>query len=465
MTDFALHPATRLDLATLGKLLADRPRVVLSPEARQQIEAGHTHLRTSYSSDTTPEPTTRLLAYACGTGEEVPAEVVQLLLLLKAHSLSNEHSGVQVAAVQRLLDFYNREMLPVVYQQGATSTEYQIPLAHLSLPLLGLGEVNFQGYRLQAADAMHLFSWSAVALEPGEDLALLSGTHFTLAYGVHTLLRAQRLAHAADVLGALSFEVLGGSRTPFDARLQALRPHTGQAFVAERLRNLLADSELPRPLSAAEQLPYSLCGIPQVHGAVRDALSHVAQVLETECNSITTNLAFFPTDELTLQGGNFHDQPLALVLDYLALTLAELGSMAERRTAQLLHHQPKLAGPASDLQPVQQLTFSLVGQNKQLCAPASLHTVYGSGLADYVSLGANAAIKAKQVLENTEQLFAIELLTAAQRLHTQRPARTTPALEQVLEAFAAKVNPDQPPLAPYLALQAALAFVRTYEWR
>jgi len=389
------------------------------------------------------------------------------MLLLKAQSLGHGHSGAQTATVQRLLDFYNREMLPVVYQQGSLGAGDQVPLAHLSLPLLGLGEVNFQGYRLQTADAMHLFSWAPVDLAPGEELALLTGTQFMLAYGVHTLLRAQRLAQAADVVGALSYAVFGGSQAPLDAQLIALRPHAGQVLVAERLRGLLTGGESPHQPSSAAQLPYSLRCLPQVHGASRDALTYAAQVLETECNSVTTDLAFFPAAETPLAGGNFHGQPLALTLDFMALAIAELGSISERRTAQLLSRQAAthLAAAAGLPLPEHTAAASIVSQNRQLYTPASLDNAYEAGVADHVSMGANAATKARRILENTEQVLAIELLTAAKAWRLQHPARTSPALEQVVADLAAKVAIESRAQAPYLALQATAAFVRTYAWQ
>ncbi|WP_324670921.1 aromatic amino acid ammonia-lyase [Hymenobacter sp. GOD-10R] len=466
MTDFALHPTTRLDLPTLNALLTDQRRVVLSPEAKQQLEAGAAYARAQFADDS-QTPASQLLAHACGMGEEVPTDLVRLMLMLKAQSLSYGHSGAQVATVQRLLDFYNREMLPVVYQQGSLGAGDQVPLAHLCLPLLGLGEVNFQGYRLQTADAMHLFSWPAVELAPGEHLALLTGTQFMLAYGVQALLRAQRLAQAADVIGALSYHVFGGDLVPFDARIHALRPHAGQTLVAERLRSLLADSVASPQPSSTEQLPYSFRCLPQVHGASRDALGYVAQVLEAECNSVTAGLAVFPHDEAILLSGNFHGQPLALALDFMALATAELGSISERRTAQLLSKQlgPSTMAESPSLLAPQYTAASLANQNKQFCSPASLDNAGTVGVADHVSMGANAALKARRVLENTEQVLAIELYTAAQALSSRRPVRTSSALEQIVAALAAKVDVETPSKAPYLALQATAAFVRTYAWQ
>ncbi|OUJ70548.1 HAL/PAL/TAL family ammonia-lyase [Hymenobacter crusticola] len=465
MTDFALDPTTHLDLTTLDALLTDQRRVVLSPAAQQQLAAGAAHARTQVTG-ASQASANQLLGYACGMGDEVPTELVRLMLLLKAQSLSYGRSGAQVATVQRLLDFYNREILPVVYQQGSLGAGDQVPLAHLSLPLLGLGEANFQGYRLQTADVMHLFSWTPVELAPGEDLALLTGTQFMLAYGVHTVLRAQRLAQAADVIGALSYHVVGGDLEPFDARVHSLRPHAGQTLVAERFRSLLATDKPAQQPSFTEPLPYSFRCLPQVHGASRDALRYVAQVLETECNSVTNDLATFPAEEASFSSGNFHGQPLALALDFMAVAVAELGSISERRSAQLLRRPLDASGGATSpaLLVPQHTAASLVSHNKQLCSPASLDNTGTGNVADHVSMGANAATKARRVLENAEQVLAIELYTAARVLSLQSAAPLPPMLQQLVTALAEKVDLASS-AAPSLALQATATFVRAYAWQ
>ena len=494
--DYALTPSTRLDLATLRHLLRDNPRLTLSAEARQRIEACYRYLHERLAHSDAPVPGINtgfgalchtsispadqgqlqinlLMSHACGTGAEVPPEVVRLMLLLKAQSLSYGYSGVQLTTVQRLLDCYNREILPVVYQQGSLGASGDLaPLAHLCLPLIGLGEVNYQGYRLAAADAFSLFSWAPLSLEAKEGLALLSGTQFMLAYGVHSLLRVQRLLDAADVLGALSLEAFDGRSEPFDERLHRLRPHAGQQLVARRIRALLRGSELQQQPKKAVQDPYSFRCLPQVHGASRDALTYVQQVLETECNSVTDNPNLFPDDDLILSGGNFHGQPLALALDMLAIATAELGSISERRTYQLLSGERGLPpllvaepGLSSGLMIPQYTAAGIVSENKQLCTPASVDSMAScNGQQDHVSMGANAATKALRVVTNVEQILAIELLTAAQALAFRRPARTSEALEQVLTAFQAKVPFVSRDRVLYPDLHAASAFVRTYEW-
>ncbi|SNC65088.1 histidine ammonia-lyase [Hymenobacter gelipurpurascens] len=495
--DHSLTPSARLDLDTLGHLLRTNATVVLSEEARQRIAACHSYLHARLEA--TPDApiygintgfgalcnkaiaaeqrqqlqVNLMMSHACGTGEEVPADLVRLMLLLKAQSLSYGHSGVQLSTVQRLLDFYNREMLPVVYQQGSLGASGDLaPLAHLCLPLLGLGEVNYMGYRLSATDAMSLFSWAPLTLQAKEGLALLNGTQFMLAYAVHCLLRVQRLLNAADVIGALSLEAFGGRAEPFDERLHLIRPHAGQLTVAQRVRELLVQSELQEQPRLAVQDPYSFRCMPQVHGASRDALAYVQQVVETECNSVTDNPNIFPDDDAILSGGNFHGQPLALALDMLAIATAELGSISERRTYQLISGQRGLPpflvaepGLNSGFMIPQYTAAGIVSQNKQLCTPASVDSIVSSnGQEDHVSMGANAATKARRVVENVEQLLGIELLNAAQALAFRRPARTSEALEQVVTAFREKVPFVSQDRVLYPDLHAAAAFVRTYQW-
>ncbi len=496
MPTHLISPAQPLTLAALAALLADGRPVQLAAEAHQRIAACHEYLHQRLAHDDAPiygintgfgslynvgiPPADRaqlqvnlMMSHACGTGAEVPQNLVRLMLLLKVQSLSYGHSGVQPATAERLLAMYNRELLPVVYEQGSLGASGDLaPLAHLCLPLLGLGEVNYQGYRLAAADAMSLFSWAPLELQAKEGLALLNGTQFMLAYAVDGLLRAQQLANAADVIGAISTEAFGGCVAPFNENLHRIRPHAGQVLVAKRLRTLLADSELQTQPRLAVQDPYSFRCQPQVHGASRDALAYVAQVVETECNSVTDNPNIFPDDDLILSGGNFHGQPLALALDHLAVAVAELGSISERRTYQLISGQRGLPqylvaepGLNSGLMIPQYTAAGIVSQNKQLCTPASVDSIVSSnGQEDHVSMGANAATKSCRVVENAEQVLGIELLTACQALAFRRPARSSAALEAVVEAFRQEVKFVGQDRVLYPDLHAAAVFVRKFDW-
>ena len=497
MPTHTISPTQPLTLNELATLLADGRPVVLGDEAKARITACHEYLHQRLAHDDTPiygintgfgslynvsiAPEARaelqvnlMMSHACGTGAEVPSELVRLMLLLKVQSLSYGHSGVQLATAQRLLDMYNREMYPVVYQQGSLGASGDLaPLAHLCLPLLGLGEVNYQGYRLSAADAMSLFSWAPLTLQAKEGLALLNGTQFMLAYAVDGVLRAQRLTAAADVIGALSTEAFGGCIDPFSENLHRIRPHAGQGQVARRLRELLTGSELQTLPRVAVQDPYSFRCQPQVHGASRDALAYVAQAVETECNSVTDNPNIFPDDDQILSGGNFHGQPLSLALDHLALAMAELGSISERRTYQLISGQRGLPtylvaepGLNSGLMIPQYTAASIVSQNKQLCTPASVDSIVSSnGQEDHVSMGANAATKARRVIENVEQVLGIELMTAVQALAFRRPGRTSVALERVVEAFEQEVQFVVRDRVLYPDLHKAAAFVRKFDWQ
>jgi histidine ammonia-lyase len=412
-----------------------------------------------------------LMSHACGTGAEVPTALVRRMLLLKVQSLSYGHSGVAVATAKRLLDYFNRDVWPVVYEQGS-----QAPLAHLCLPLLGLGEVNYQGYRLAASDVNSLFGWEPLNLQAKEGLALLTGTQFMLAYATEALERTQRLLHAADVIGALSTEAFGGHAQPFAESLQRIRPHAGQMLVAERLRGLLAGSELQAQHRDALPDPSSFRGQPQVHGASRDAVAYVARTVEIECNSVTDNPSIFPDEDLILSGGNFHGQPLALALNHLALAVAELGSISERRTCQLISGQRGLPaflvaepGLNAGLLAPQHTAAGIVSQNRQLCTPASADSLAGSNdPEDYVGLGANAATKARRVVDNVEQILGIELLTAVQALDLRRSAghgpRSSPALEAVAAAFREVVTFVPRDRVLYPDLHRAARFVREYDW-
>ncbi|PHO00449.1 histidine ammonia-lyase, partial [Rhodobacteraceae bacterium 4F10] len=278
-----------------------------------------------------------VMSHACGTGDEVPQEVVKLMLLLKIQSLSYGHSGVQLATVERLIEFYNNDILPVVYTQGSLGASGDLaPLAHLSLPLIGLGEVYVAGERISGENLLEKFGWEKINLQSKEGLALLNGTQFMSAYGVHNLLKAYKLSYLADIIGSVSLEAFDGRIEPFNELIHLVRPHNGQLATAKRIKEVLEGSELIEQPKEHVQDPYSFRCMPQVHGATKDTLEFVKKTFITEINSVTDNPNVFVDEDIIISGGNFHGQPLALALDYLAIAIAELGNISERRTYQLV---------------------------------------------------------------------------------------------------------------------------------
>ena len=383
-------------------------------------------------------------SHACGSGDEAPQEIVKLMLLLKVQSLSYGHSGVQLATVNRLIDMFNNDIIPVVYQLGSLGASGDLaPLAHMSLPLLGLGEVYFKGERKKSEEVLAHFGWKSLKLQSKEGLALLNGTQFMGAYGVHSLLKLFRLSELADIIGAISLDAFDGRIEPFMDRLHRIRHHNGQIQTAERFRILLEDSELINQYKKHVQDPYSFRCIPQVHGASKDSINYVASVFSNEINAVTDNPTIFPDEDIIVSGGNFHGQPLALALDNMAIAAAELGSISERRTYQLLHGKRGLppflvANPGlnSGFMIPQYTAASIVNQNKQLCTPASVDTIESSqGQEDHVSMGANAATKAYRVVYNLERILAIELFNASQALDFRRPKKSSAKIEEFISVY------------------------------
>lgn len=408
-------------------------------------------------------------SHACGMGDEAPESIVRLMLLLKIKSLSFGYSGVQLSTVQRLVDFFNQGVYPVVYQLGSLGASGDLaPLAHLSLPLLGLGEVRYKAEKRPSASVLEELGWTAVSLGEKEGLALLNGTQFSAAYALHGILEARRLFEWANVCAALSLDAFEGLIEPFDARLHHIRPHRGQQVVAAAIRELLEGSDiLGRPKSVVQD-PYAFRCVPQVHGASWDAMQYVAQVVETEFNGVTDNPNIFPEEDAILSGGNFHAQPLALASDFLAIAAAELGSISERRVYQLISGQRGLPpfltrepGLHSGLMIPQYTAAAIVSQNKQLCTPASVDSIVSSnGQEDHVSMAANAGTKLYRVLENLERLLAIELLTAAQALHFRRPLRTSARLEELINRYRRQVGPIETDRVLSDDLHRTMAFMR-----
>jgi histidine ammonia-lyase len=475
-----LSPTQPLTLATLAALLHSKEPVRLSPEAEQRIEAGQALLQqrvqasASEQTDSSPQllaalpaadlpPTEQaqrqanlLMAHAAGTGPEIPTPLVRRMLLLKAHSLSQGYHGVALPVVRRLLDFYNREVWPIVYEQGSLGAGGdQVPLAHLALPLLGLGEVSYQGYRLASSDVMELLGWPALALQAHEGPALLGGQQFVLAYATEALARAQHLLRAANVIGALSSDVVGASKEPLPAASHQMDDEAGATQVAARLQKLLAGSELPAQAWAtataeSDLLPFY--SLPPVQGASHDALAYVQQVVEAECNVPAGEDLAYPEQNVLVQSGSLSKPAVPLVMRQLALAITSLSTLSEQRTTllvagkhDLLLHLTAESGGLG-LVALPQAAASLVSQNQQLCAASP------------------SVLQARQVVKNAEQILGIELLAAAQALEFRRPARTSPALEAVVAAFRAHVTfvAHDRVLAP--DLHRAARFVREFAW-
>jgi histidine ammonia-lyase len=405
-------------------------------------------------------------------GDEVPQEIVRLMLLLKIQSLSYGNSGVQVQTVQRLIDFYNHKVYPVVYQQGSLGASGDLaPLAHLSLPILGLGEVYYKNKKYKATEINEKFGWEPIKLQSKEGLALLNGTQFMSAYTVWVLLKAKKLSWVADIVGAISLDAFDGRIEPFNMAIQLVRPHIGQMLTATYFQKLLEGSEIISREKEHVQDPYSFRCIPQVHGATKDALQYVVNVIDTEINAVTDNPTIFPEDDLIISAGNFHGQPLALALDFLSLAMAELGNISERRTYQLISGKRGLpsfliknSGLNSGFMIPQYTAASIVSQNKTLTMPSSSDSIVSSqDQEDHVSMGANAAVKAYTIVNNVEKILAIELLNAAQALEFRKPLKSSPFIEEVVKNYRKMVPFVEKDTILYPLMHASQRFIQDLE--
>jgi histidine ammonia-lyase len=408
-------------------------------------------------------------SHACGMGEEVPADIVKLMIVFKIKSLSYGYSGVQTATVERLVDMYNNDVLPVIYTQGSLGASGDLaPLSHLSLPLIGLGEVHHAGVKMPAADALKKFGWNPIELKSKEGLALINGTQFMSAYGLHSLVQCNRLMQWANRIAAISFDAFACTIEPLHENIHAIRAHNGQVSTAATMRRLLNGSEMAAAKKTQVQDPYSFRCIPQVHGATQDCFDHVCSVFIKEINSVTDNPNIFPDDDLIVSGGNFHGQPLAITLDYLAIAMSELASISERRTYQLISGQRGLPaflvsnpGLNSGLMIPQYTAAGIVSENKQLCTPSSVDSIPSSNnQEDHVSMGANAATKCKRVVDNVEKVLAIELLTAVQALEFRRPLKTSAVLEEIITAFRKEISFNVADRILHEDLMKAVAFLK-----
>ena len=468
-----MHPISHahLSLERLKKIIENHEKIMLSQEATAAIVKCREYLDRKmedldrpiygvttgfgslYNVSIPKEDLSQLqhnlvMSHACGSGETVRPEIVKLMLLLKVQNFSYGHSGAQLKTVQRLIDMFNEDVLPVVYQQGSLGASGDLaPLAHLSLPLIGMGEVLYKGKVRPAAEVWAEKGWEPITLQSKEGLALLNGTQFMSAHAIWCLIKSMRLSKWADRIGAMSLDAYDGRIEPFLPLTHKLRPHVGQILTGESFMKILEGSELIGRPKEHVQDPYSFRCIPQVHGAVKDNILYVKSVIENEINSATDNPNIFPDEDMVISAGNFHGEPIAIPMDSLAIAMSELASISERRTYQLIHGLrglPKYLvtepGLNSGFMIPQYTAASIVSQNKGLCWPASCDSIPSSqGQEDHVSMGSNSATKLVRVVDNVETVLAIELFNAAQALEFRRPAKSSPILERIFADYRKQV--------------------------
>ena len=459
--------STRLSLERMKEILDNKEKIALSHESTDNVIKCRKYLDSKMEDIDRPlygittgfgslynvtipvEDLSQLqhnlvMSHACGSGETVRPEIVKLMLFLKAQSLAYGHSGAQLVTVQRLIDMFNNDVLPVVYQQGSLGASGDLaPLAHLSLPLIGLGEVLYKGQVRPLAEVWKELGWQPIRLQSKEGLALLNGTQFMSAHAVWALLKSIRLSKWADRIGAMSLDAYDGRIEPFLPLTHQLRPHRGQISTGKRFLEILEGSELINRPKEHVQDPYSFRCIPQVHGAVKDNIMYVESVIENEINSATDNPNIFPDEDMVISAGNFHGEPIAIPMDALSIAMSELASISERRTYQLIHGLrglPKylVANPGlnSGFMIPQYTAASIVSQNKGLCWPASCDSIPSSqGQEDHVSMGSNSATKLVRIVDNVETVLAIELFNAAQALEFRRPAKSSPVIERIFKDY------------------------------
>lgn len=472
---YTFNPEERLTLAKIQEIIDKKMTLALGEEAKRRIEKCRTYLNHKMESQKEPiygvttgfgslcnisiskEQLSQLqknlvMSHACGVGDEVPAEVVRLMLLLKAQNFCFGYSGAQLQTVQRLVDCYNDDVLPVVYQQGSLGASGDLcPLANLMLPaILGMGDVYWHGRRCDVQEVYKAKGWQPIELQSKEGLALLNGTQFMSSYAVWSLLKAMRLSKQADMVLSLSLDAFDGRIEPFYESLHMVRPHKGQLETAAAVRCWLEGSEIIKRHKEHVQDPYSFRCAPQVHGAAKDTIRYVASVVETEINSTTDNPIVLPEEDMVISGGHFHGEPLAMVLDFLSIAVAELGAISERRTYQLIDAKRGLpsflvakSGLNSGFMIPQYAAAAIVSQSKQLCTPCSVDSIPSSqNQEDLVSMGGNAATKTYRVCENTERVLAIELFNAAQALdfRHQEGLKSSPAIEKMVAEYRKSVN-------------------------
>ena len=459
--------AEHLTIERVGEIVEKGYKLELSDDARQRITRCREYLDKKIAETTAPVygvttgfgslcnvsvgadqlaqlQINLMMSHACGTGDRVPNEIVKIMLLLKIQSLSYGYSGCKLDTVERLIDFFNNDIYPIVYMQGSLGASGDlVPLAHLTLPLVGLGEVEYNGKVMTGAQILRAKRWKPIQLGSKEGLALLNGTQNMSAFAVWALLNGMRLCDWADKISAMSLDAYYGLLSPFTKAVHVVRPHRGQLATAERMNELLAGSEIAQKTKSYVQDPYSFRCIPQVHGAAKDTLEYVKSVIDTEINSATDNPTVCPDEDLIISAGNFHGEPIALPMDFLAIGLSELANISERRIYKLVSGTRGLPsflvanpGVNSGFMITQYTAASVVSLNKSLCTPSSVDSIPSSqGQEDHVSMGANAAIKLYKVVLNVERVLAIELFNAAQALEFRRPLKSSPLIEKIFDDY------------------------------
>ncbi len=459
--------AEHLTIEKIGEIIYGGAKLELSEDAKHRIRRCRTYLDKKISSNGEPiygvttgfgslcnvsigkDQLSQLQinlikSHACGTGERVPNDIVKIMMLLKIQSLSYGYSGAKMDTVQRLIQFFNNDIYPIVYKQGSLGASGDlVPLAHLCLPLLGLGEVEYQGKIIAGSEMLHKKRWKPIQLASKEGLALLNGTQNMSAFAVWALLQAQRLSDWADKIAAMSLDAFDGRIEPFTHAVHTVRPHLGQIETARRMRELLEGSQIISNIKAHVQDPYSFRCVPQVHGAVKDTIRYVKSVIDIEINSATDNPTVCPEEDLIISAGNFHGEPIALPIDFLSIAMSELADISERRIYRLVSGTRGLPsflvanpGVNSGFMITQYTAASVVSLNKSLAMPSCVDSIPScQDQEDLVSMGANAAIKLQKVILNTERVLAIELFNAAQALDFRLPLKSSAPLVQLHDEF------------------------------
>lgn len=484
--------AEHLSIERVGEIIEKGYKLELGDDARQRIQRCREYLDKKIAENKAPiygvttgfgslcnvsvsaEELEQLqvnlmMSHACGVGDRVPNEIVKIMLLLKIQSLSYGFSGCKLDTVERLIDFFNNDIYPIVYMQGSLGASGDlVPLAHLSLPLVGLGEVEFEGEVMTGAAVLEKKGWKPIHLASKEGLALLNGTQNMSSFAVWGLLQAMKLSDWADKIAVMSLDAYEGRPEPFTPAVHAVRPHKGQIDTAARIKQLLEGSELIKQPKTYVQDPYSFRCVPQVHGAAKDTINYVKSVIDTEINSATDNPTVCPDEDLVISAGNFHGEPIALPIDFLAIALNELANISERRIYKLVSGTRGLpsflvANPGlnSGFMITQYTAASIVSLNKSLCTPASVDSIPScQGQEDHVSMGANAAIKLYKVALNTERVLAIELFNAAQALDFRRPLKSSPAIEEIHAAYRKAVPFISEDEVMYPHIETSVQFLR-----